>query len=374
MTDSPETEQDSLFESEAEDLTSDQSDALDVSVAERRLVTQPYDLSLATLAEDIKQGQLLLSIQYQRKYVWDRSKASRLIESFLLNIPVPVCYFAENPDGTYEVIDGLQRIQTVNDFLADEFSLRGISVLKEHEGQCFSDLPPREQRRLTSRTVRCIVITDDSHPDIKFDVFERLNTGSAMLGAQELRNCIYRGGFNFFLKELAADYSFKEILGGIKNNRMDHEELALRFFALHEELSTYRPPLRQFLNSYMRKYRADTPSDEHMAVFTDTCRAVFEIFGADAFRVLRDGKLGAFNKALYDSIVIPLSFADRDAAVAKAEEVRALREELLRNEGFQTAIGRATADRTRMHGRIRMFAEGLNRLEVSCVLPPLPEL
>ncbi|MGW5785665.1 DUF262 domain-containing protein [Streptomyces sp. NPDC003757] len=372
MTDS--TEQDPLFEQEGEDLTSEQSDALNVSVAERRLVTQPYDLSLATLADDIERQQLLLSIEYQRKYVWDRSKASRLIESFLLNIPVPVCYFAENPDGTYEVIDGLQRIQTVNDFLTDKFALRGISVLKEYEGQCFSDLPPREQRRLTSRTIRCIVITDDSHPDIKFDVFERLNTGSAMLGAQELRNCIYRGEFNSFLKDLAADPQFKTILGGIKNNRMDYEELALRFFALHEELSAYRPPLRQFLNSYMRRYREQTPSDEHVEVLTDTCSAIFEIFGSDAFRVMRDGKLGAFNKALFDSIAIPLAFADRDVAVVKAEEVRALRETLLQNEEFQTAIGRATADRTRMHGRIRMFADGLNRLGIPCTLPPLPEL
>ncbi|MEU4068421.1 DUF262 domain-containing protein [Streptomyces wedmorensis] len=372
MTDA--ADQDALFEQEDEDSTAEQSDALDVAAAERRLVTQPYDLSLATLADDIGRQQLLLSIEYQRKYVWDRSKASRLVESFLLNIPVPVCYFAENPDGTYEVIDGLQRIQTINDFLTGEFALRGISVLKEYEGLYFEDLPPREQRRLTSRTIRCIVITDDSHPDIKFDVFERLNTGSAMLGAQELRNCIYRGDFNSFLKDVAAEEFFRKILGGIKNNRMDYEELALRFFSLHEDISAYRPPLRQFLNAYMRMYRDRPPRDEQVSVFADTCRAVFEIFGPDAFRVVREGKLGAFNKALFDSIVIPLAFADRNTAVAKGEELRDLREKLLKQEDFQTAIGRATADRTRMHGRIRMFAEGLQRLGVSCSLPPLPEV
>ncbi|MET9422034.1 DUF262 domain-containing protein [Streptomyces sp. NPDC006540] len=367
-------DQDALFDGEEEDVTSEQSEALSVPVGERRLVTQPYDLSLTTLVDDIRRQRLLLSIEYQRKYVWDRSKASRLIESFLLNIPVPVCYFAENEDGTYEVIDGLQRIQTVNDFLTGQFSLRGVSVVTEFEGLHFEDLPLKEQRRLGNRTIRCIVITDDSHPDIKFDVFERLNTGSAMLAAQELRNCIYRGSLNSFLKELANESYFSQILGGIKNNRMAYEELALRFFSLYEDLSSYKPPLRQLLNSYMRNHRKGRPTEDAVKVFEETCNAVHEIFGSEAFRIMRDGKLGAFNKALFDSIMIALSFSDRGAAISKADEVRTLREELLDRESFQTSIGRATADRTRMHGRIKAFATGLTRLGVRCELPDLPEL
>lgn len=368
-------DQDALFSEEEEDASAEQEEeALSVPVEDRRLVTQPYDLSLSTLVDDIRRQRLLLSIEYQRKYVWDRAKASRLIESFLLNIPVPVCYFAENEDGTYEVIDGLQRIQTVNDFLTGKFSLRGVSVATEFEGMHFDDLPLKEQRRLGNRTIRCIVITDDSHPDIKFDVFERLNTGSAMLAAQELRNCVYRGTLNSFLKEIANRPYFSQILGGLKNNRMAYEELALRFFSLHEDLPGYKPPLRQLLNSYMRNHRKGKPSDEAIRVFEETCNAVHEIYGSEAFRISREGKLGAFNKALFDSIMMSLSFCDRGAAISKAEEARALREELLDRESFQTAIGRATADRTRMHGRIALFASGLKRLGVRCDLPDLPEL
>ncbi|MGI5514644.1 DUF262 domain-containing protein [Streptomyces sp. CA-106131] len=366
-------DQDALFEGEEGDVTADQGEALVVPIEERRLVTQPYDLSLTTLVDDIHRQRLLLSIEYQRKYVWDRSKASRLIESFLLNIPVPVCYFAENEDGSYEVIDGLQRIQTVNDFLTGKFSLRGVSVVSEFEGMYFDDLPLKEQRRLGNRTIRCIVITDDSHPDIKFDVFERLNTGSAMLAAQELRNCIYRGTLNSFLKEIAEKPYFGRILGGIKNNRMAYEELALRFFSLYEDLPAYRPPLRQLLNSYMRKHRKGTPAKSAVKVFEETCDAVHEIFGSEAFRITRDGKFGAFNKALFDAIMLPLSFSDKGSAISKAEEIRTLREELLDRESFQASIGRATADRTRMHGRIQAFATGLARLGVRCDLPDLPE-
>ena len=372
MTTNP--DQASLFdEPDDYDVTAEQSDPLQVPIEERRLVTQPYDLSLTTLVDDIHRGRLLLSIEYQRKYVWDRSKASRLIESFLLNIPVPVCYFAENEDGTYEVIDGLQRIQTIHDFLTGKFSLRGISVAKEFEGLHYEELPIREQRRLSNRTIRCIVITDDSHPDIKFDVFERLNTGSAMLASQELRNCIYRGSLNDFLKDLSEKRYFTEILGGLKNNRMAYEELALRFFALHEGLTDYKPPLRQLLNTYMRKYRTTSPSEDKIKIFRETCETVHDIFGKDAFRILRDGKAGAFNKALFDSIMLPLAFSDRRAAVSKSSEVRDLRNELLDRETFQVSIGRATADRTRMHGRIKAFSEGLKRLNVRCDLPKLPD-
>ncbi|WP_353941853.1 DUF262 domain-containing protein [Streptomyces sp. HUAS MG91] len=368
------SDQTPLFDDlEDEDVTAEQSEPLSVPLEDRRLVTQPYDLSLATLVDDIERERLLLSIEYQRKYVWDRSKASRLIESFLLNIPVPVCYFAENEDGSYEVIDGLQRIQTVKDFLSGEFALRGVSVVSEFEGLHYDQLPPKEQRRLSNRTIRCIVITDDSHPDIKFDVFERLNTGSAMLAAQELRNCIYRGGLNTYLKELAEDPNFSRILGGLKNNRMAYEELALRFFSLYEDLAGYRPPLRQLLNGYMRNHRTGAPDSEAIRVFSETCTTAFEIFGADGFRPIKDGKLGAFNKALFDSIMLPLAYADRGAAVSKTEEIKELRTELLDRESFQTDIGRATADRSRMHGRITAFAKGLKRLGVRCDLPRLPD-
>ncbi|MFE5511615.1 DUF262 domain-containing protein [Streptomyces sp. NPDC056529] len=366
-------DQDPLFDEDEQDVTAEQAEPLEVPIEERRLVTQPYDLSLATLVDDIHRERLLLSIEYQRKYVWDRAKASRLIESFLLNIPVPVCYFAENEDGSYEVIDGLQRIQTIRDFLTGEFALRGVSVVSEFEGMFYADLPLKEQRRLGNRTVRCIVITDDSHPDIKFDVFERLNTGSAMLAAQELRNCIYRGSLNSFLKDLAEDQRFSRILGGLRNNRMAYEELALRFFSLHEDLAGYRPPLRQLLNTYMRKHRKGEPDVDSVRIFLETCDAVSSIFGSSAFRLSRDGKLGAFNKALFDAIMLPMAFADRGSAVSKSEQIRELRTELLDRESFQTAIGRATADRSRMHGRVSSFAAGLVKLGVRCDLPSLPE-
>jgi len=364
----------SLFDDELDDgiddVTREQEEPLNLSSRDRRLVTQPYDLSLSTLVDDVKKERLLLKIEYQRQYVWDRAKASRLIESFLLNIPVPVCYFAENEDGAYEVIDGLQRITAICDFFNDGFPLKGIPVLSELDGKVFSELDLRDQRRLAGRTVRCIVITEDSDPDIKFDVFERLNTGSARLGSQELRNCIYRGDLNEFLKRTAAVPYFDGILSGVRNRRMDYEELILRFFALNQNIVKYRPPLRQLLNGYMRGNGNSLPSTEQIDVFADVCRTVAEVFGSSAFRMSApNGKTSpGMNKALYDAVMISFAHADRAAIRARTLEVAEMREELLRDDDFLFSIGRATADRSRMHFRILKFAQGLESLGISCEL------
>ena len=127
-------------------------------------MTQPYDYSVDQLTLHVDKGKILLiEVPYQREYVWDDAKASRLMESLLLNVPIPVCYFAENEDGTWEVIDGLRRVpHSIVRFLNGAFSLRGLSVLTELNGNKFDELPSRDRRRIESRTLRFVVITEES--------------------------------------------------------------------------------------------------------------------------------------------------------------------------------------------------------------------
>lgn len=349
------------------DTAEEQKDALDLSSDERKLVTQPYDLGVKSISTDIDGGRISLQIEYQRKYVWDNGKASRLIESLLLNVPIPVCYFAEDENGVYEVIDGLQRLTTIKKYLDGEFSLSGISVLSELEGKFFGDLAPKDRRRLENRTIRCIVITEDSHPDIKFDVFERLNTGAASLTAQELRNSVYRGEFNDALKALGVESYFTDLMGGLGNKRMDHEELILRFLAIHEGLISYKPPLRQTLNTYMRKHRRSVPSEEMVALFEQTCLTVGEVLGSFPFKVA--GSKNPVNKAMFDAVMIPFSFADLAAIRDRADGVREMFEGLAGDDRFRTAIGRATADRSRMLYRVGRVADNLRELGIPVLLP-----
>ena len=126
--------------------------------AERKLVTQPIDLSVATL-EDQWKNKVLILPGIQREYVWDTAKASRLIKSLILNIPIPVLYFAETDDARYEIFDGHQRIRSIVNYLAGVFPLSGLAVLREYRGLRFSQLPEREQRFLRMRTLRTILIS-----------------------------------------------------------------------------------------------------------------------------------------------------------------------------------------------------------------------
>jgi Protein of unknown function DUF262 len=349
------------------DSSREQAEALDLSADERKLVTQPYDLGVKSISRDIEQGRISLSIEYQRKYVWDSGKASRLIESLLLNVPIPVCYFAEDQNGDYEVIDGLQRLTTIKNYLDGTLALSGLSVLSELDGKKFKDLAPRDQRRLENRTIRCIVITEDSNPDIKFDVFERLNTGAAMLTAQELRNSVYRGPFNDALKDLAGQDYFTELLGTSSNKRMDFEELILRFFALTDKLEGYRPPLRQFLNEYMRSRRHSTPDAKLTALFEQTCLTVHEVLGSTPFRVT--GSKNVVNKAMFDAFMVPFAHADKVALRSNDQAVRDLISVVTDEEPFRTAIGRATADRQRMLFRIGVVADRLRSTGITVDLP-----
>ncbi len=191
---------------------SEGDEPLDVPPPERKILTQPYDLSVQTLHEQWN-DKLLQTPEIQREYVWDNGRASRLIESLILNIPVPPLYFSETQDAKFHVIDGHQRIKSIARFLENQFSLTGLRVLSEFKGKRFHQLPEREQRFLKTRSLRVVIITHESHPNMKFEVFERLNTGGISLNAQELRNSLYRGDLTERLKNSCFSNPFDSASG-----------------------------------------------------------------------------------------------------------------------------------------------------------------
>ncbi|HZV75506.1 MAG TPA: DUF262 domain-containing protein [Conexibacter sp.] len=339
---------------------------------DRRLITQPVDLAISQLVAQVGDGHLHLRPVYQRDYVWDNKKASKLVESLLINVPIPVCYLAEESDGTRSVIDGQQRLRSLVRYLDNQFALTGLDVLSELNRKRFHKLSDRQQRLIRNRTIRCIVISDDSDPDIRFDVFERLNTGSVPLNAQELRNSVYRGSFNQALRDMATEAVFRQCLGNRSDLRMTFEELILRFLALDERFSAYRPSLKRFLTEYMRDHRdlgADDLADKRKR-FLLTAEKARAVYGELCFR--RAGVegdewhwLSTLNSAMFD--VVMLNFARVDATPAafkrKAAKIEQMTAELtLEDEDFQDAISRATGDRTRLRTRVRIFAEHLREL------------
>jgi hypothetical protein len=361
---------------------SDSGEDFEFPPPERKIVTQPYDLSLQTLVEQWESGSLDLP-ELQREYVWDNGRASRLIESFILNIPVPPIYFAERQDAVLEVIDGHQRVKSVVRFFNNEFALSGLRVMSEYLRLRFHQLPTREQRFLKSRSIRTVVITEESHPNMKFEVFERLNTGGIALNAQELRNSLYRGSLNNRLKEIVQYEPFRECIGTKKSRRrMVDEELVLRWFAMDDELSEYRAPLKRFLNEYMDRNK-DQPEDwlnPRETRFYSAVDRINHILGSRAFRLidreglpLKDAKgkplPRGVNRALFDAQAMAFSWVNTPIGQEDIGMIVRSIGAVFENDDFQEAVRRATGNRSRLYLRIRLMAEALRDSGLDLTIP-----
>jgi hypothetical protein len=214
------------------------------------------------------------------------------------------------------------------------------------------------------RTLRTILISIESHPNMKFEIYERLNTGSISLNAQELRNSIYRGPFNDLLHGLAQFSSFRALIGGKHpRRRMVDEEAILRFFAMREKLGTYRTPLKKFLNDFMAEKRNSAPEqiENYRVAFHRTIQTATALLGNSAFRMLGpDGQptKTAVNRALLETQLLASSWVD-SAQLPNATAVRAKVALLFNDQQFVDAVQRATGDRSRTLTRARYTVAAL---------------
>src|ERR1051325_861070 len=185
-----------LTQADTDEATSDEEVELEPlkfwEEKQRELVTSVVDYNLSTLADLITNKDIDLSPKYQRRFRWDPSRQSKLIESFLMNVPVPPIFLNEDVYGQYSVIDGKQRLASVHNFLRGRLILQGLTIFGDINDASFDSLPPRLQTILKTRVfLRAVIILRQSDPDIKFEVFRRLNTGGVRLNAQEIRNSVY---------------------------------------------------------------------------------------------------------------------------------------------------------------------------------------
>lgn len=217
----------------------------------------PIDYPFETLVDRVDKGKLNLNPEFQRKYKWDKDgneRASKFIESCLMRIPLPACYFAEKTDNTQEVIDGVQRITTIKNFFSDEFALEGLTIFKELEGLKFSELGDY-RAELETTTIRCIVLRKDNKKELINEIFARLNRGAVELTAQEIRHAVYPGVLDNLLIELSQNPIIEEFGKGERgtktNDGRESEEIILRFFALNSDLVDYDNKLSKYMDKYM---------------------------------------------------------------------------------------------------------------------------
>ncbi|MGP1520002.1 MAG: DUF262 domain-containing protein [Treponema sp.] len=336
----------------------------------RNLRTQSYDKSVVDLVGMMTDKRIYLTPEYQRNYVWDNKKASLLIESILLNIPIPVIYAARERDEnlTWNIVDGLQRLNSLKRFYDNEFSLVGLEILSELNGEKYETLNSKTKSYLDDANLRIVLLFEDSHPDIKYDIFMRLNTGSVKLKPQELRNCLYRGSFNEALKEMVKDENILNIMNLTSpHRRMDDIELILRYIAISENydkkketLNNYNGVMKSFLNDYMyhnQNMSVDKIKEIKSKVIL-TVKKAYSIFGKQAFRRIdKDGKSSKrINLSLMD--VIMISFEDcseEDLTTNKDKIIDLYRNITTTNENFISAITTGTSSKYNIELRIKTW-------------------
>lgn len=257
---------------------------------QRELLTSTVDYNLESITQLITKKTIDLAAKYQRRFRWDDLRKSKLIESFLMNVPIPPIFLNEDDLGKYSVIDGKQRLSAISEYLSGTLLLTGLKVFTDVNGKSFFDLPIPFQNALKIRAnVRAIIILRQSDKDIKYEVFQRLNTGGVILNAQEIRNSAFPGKLNDKILDLSENPSFHKLLG-IKSRskskiyqEMRDAELVLRFFALKDSWTSYAGGLKRILDSFMddNEKMANSKVELLSKEFLETLEKVEIIFGVD---------------------------------------------------------------------------------------------
>jgi hypothetical protein len=346
---------------------------------ERTVKTQSIEYDLETLVKKIKRGIIKLDPDYQRRHRWTNLTSSKLIESLILNIPVPIIYLSydidvdTNEEGArYSVIDGQQRLTAIYNFFEGKFPLESLDILSALEGCFYKDLPPFLIRRLEERTIKCLRIDSTVDPQVKFDIFERLNSGSVRLESHELRNAVLRGPFNNLCKELSKEAGFRSMIqipiedsdNNKKVQKMEDVELVLRFFSLiNDNYKKYKKTkdtqFKDFLSDNLAEFNLlpESGYKKYIDIFQKTMKCIYDSFGNEAFakykfenNVLK--RQSKFNNAVYDALAVAIaSEIDLDNPVI-TNEMKTNYLNLFKEEKFYESVYGSYLDSAKLIYRI----------------------
>jgi len=327
----------------------------------------PIDYPFETLIDRVKKGKLILDPEFQRKYKWDKDgneRASKFIESCLMRIPLPACYFAEKDDNSQEVIDGVQRITTILNFFNDEFALEGLSVFTELDGLKFSELGDLRSE-LETTTIRCIVLRKDNKKELVSEIFARLNQGAVELTFQEIRHAVYPGVFDNLLSKLSNVEIIKNFKQGesgttIKDGR-ESEELVLRFFALNNSLDDYDNKLSKYLDKFMKSQTSIT-EEEILALenkFNETLAKCIDIFGNIVF-TNTNKQQPRQSVALFDLMMWSLSNENSNFLSTHKQEIVLAYSELCENPEFNRTMAGGLQQKSSILARRKLWNQKLD--------------
>ena len=308
----------------------------------------------------IEQRNFIMDPDFQRDFIWDDGKQSKLIESVLMRIPLPVFYIAENEDGRMVVVDGLQRLSTFQSFVSDGRLRLRLPEQPELNGKRFTDLSPRLQNRVEDCNLTLYVIDSKAPERARLDIFERVN-GGVPLTRQQMRNCLYMGPATRLLREEADQEFFREVTGHSLNRaQMRDREFINRFcgFQLFSP-DDYRGDMDLFLSQTLKKMNTLEPEQlEKLSGLLRTGLANnHNLFGRYAFRkhtAAREGRRGFINASLWDVMCTGLAGYDENTVKANETALLSAFYRLLEDETFSDAITLGTNQANRVKQRLEM--------------------
>lgn len=327
------------------------------------------DWTIETINSQILKGNIDLQPGFQRRVAWDDVRKSRLIESIIVGLPVPNIVLADNRvhRGRFIVIDGKQRLVSINQFITNSFTLKGLDIRPELNGISFDSLPSEDREYLENATLRSTLIRNWTDDNFLYAAFFRLNSGSLPLSPQELRKALVGSNLLDTIEEyLHASNAFKVIFGDKLDKRMRDSELVLRFIAFDRSLSDYRGNFKELLDNTTQYFEDDWTTRqgealEALARLDMALNTAHSIFGTDTFKKwLGDKYERVINRAIFDCIV--RFFATRavvDASTGKELEILEAFKITCQNRDFRDAIEKTTKSVHATFQRIDRWGEAL---------------
>lgn len=357
----------------AEPTVEDLDEFAEVLPAAFEITSYGADFPVDGLVKRLDQGDIVVplfsmlpeegisTVGFQRQYVWSKVQADRFVESLLLGLPVPGIFLVREPDNRFLVLDGQQRLRTLERFYAGtifgkEFALQNVQ--DRLQGLTYKSLESDDRRRLDNSIIHATVVRQEEPSEDQssiYLIFERLNSGGTMLQPQEIRVALFHGAFSKTLSKLNSTEGWRRLYGK-PSARLKDLELILRFLALYHYRHQYRRPMKGFLNRYMAANRnLELQSEAELeGLFASTVNAIVEGIGSNAFK-----PYGPVNAAVLDSVMVGVASAHRDDIDPR--KLRGAYEKLLEDTLYLSAIERSTADeesvKKRLERSVTIFSE-----------------
>jgi hypothetical protein len=316
-----------------------------------------YDITVKELVTMSGSGLINIAPEYQRQFRWDEHRQSDFVESIFLGIPIPSLFTAANADGTWELIDGVQRLSTLIRFVGDDdvrtkfnlgspLTLSNLEKLSDFNSNSFASLGLAIRTQFLLRPLKVITLSDKSDFNVRFDLFERLNSGGITLTSQEIRSCIFRGPFNNMLRDLAHHPTFQSVVRLPRESERNgmREEFVLRFFAYLHNYKAFKHSVIDFLNDYMEEASQSFDYYENMHLF----RQVFDLLTEVMPHGITRGRSTTTPVNLFEAVAVGAGLAIEESGQLITDDI----DQWMASDELRRLTGGVTNSNPMVRGRV----------------------